>query len=237
METAQEILKELEPLGRAAYKRLLMHNHGVREPCFGVAIGSMKPIQKRVKKDHQLALDLYATGNYDAMYLAGLIADDERMTREDLQTWVEQAYGGSLPGSTVPSVAAGSPYGHEMALEWIESPQPLIAAAGWATLSSLVSIKPDAELDLHELERLLQRVQRTLQQAPDAVRYQMNSFVICVGSYVPPLTDLAIQTAEAIGSVHVDMGNNDCQVPSAPEYIRKVQAMGRIGKRRKSVKC
>jgi hypothetical protein len=237
METAQDILKELEPLGRAAYKRLLMHNHGVREPCFGVAIGAMKPIQKRVKKDHRLALDLYATGNYDAMYLAGLIADDARMTREDLQTWVEQAYGGSLPGSTVPSVAAGSPYGHEMALEWIESPQPLIAAAGWATLSSLVSIKPDAELDLHELERLLQRVQRTLHQAPDAVRYQMNSFVICVGSYVPPLTDLAIQTAEAIGSVNVDMGNNDCLVPSAPEYIRKVQAMGRIGKKRKSAKC
>ena len=34
--------------------------------------------QKRIKMDYQLALDLYETGNYDAMYLAGLIADDAR---------------------------------------------------------------------------------------------------------------------------------------------------------------
>ena len=36
--TAKEILAELKPLGRESYKRVLMNNHGVREPCFGVAI-------------------------------------------------------------------------------------------------------------------------------------------------------------------------------------------------------
>ena len=235
--TAQEILEELKPLGRESYKRLLFANYGVKEPCFGVSIGELKKIQKRIKKDYQLALDLYDTGNYDAMYLAGLIADDARMTRKDLNRWVEKAYAGSLPGSTVPWVAAGSSHGRVMSLEWIESANSRVASAGWATLSSLVSIKSDAELDLPELKRLLQRVQKTIHQAADAVRYQMNAFVIAAGCYVESLTEFAIQIGEKIGPVTANLGDNDCQIPFAPDYIRKVQKRGTIGKKRKTAKC
>ena len=64
-------------------------------------IGDLKKIQKRIKKDYQLALDLYDTGNYDAMYLAGLIADDAKMTKKDLRHWIAKAYCGPLAGSTV----------------------------------------------------------------------------------------------------------------------------------------
>src|SRR5215510_6258505 len=104
--TVNSILDEIRPLGRDGYKKLLF-NHGVKEPCYGVKIEELKKIQKRIKKDYQLALDLYDTGVYDAMYLAGLIADDARMTKKDLQHWVENNNGGSVCGSTVPSVAAG----------------------------------------------------------------------------------------------------------------------------------
>jgi len=90
--TAKEILEEIKPLGTESYKKVLFKNYGVKEPCFGVKIGDLKKIQKRIKKDYQLALDLYDTGNYDAMYLAGLIADDARMTKKDLRRWVEKAY-------------------------------------------------------------------------------------------------------------------------------------------------
>lgn len=235
--TAKEILEELKPLGRESYKRLLVKNYGVKEPCFGVSIGELKKIQKRIKKDYQLALDLYDTGNYDAMYLAGLIADDARMTKKNLQHWVERAYAGSLPGATVPWVAAGSPPAREMALKWIESAESLVAVAGWATLSCLVSIKDDAELDRPELKRLLQRVQKTIHQAADEVRYQMNAFVIAVGSYVESLTEFAIQIGEKLGPVTANLGDNNCQVPFAPDYIRKVQKRGSIGKKRKTAKC
>src|SRR5947209_7953223 len=106
--------------------------HGAREPFFGVKIEDLKKIQKRIKKDYQLALDLYATGISDAMYLAGLIA---------------------------------------------------------------------------------------------------------VGSYVRPLTALAIQTGEAVGKVSVDMGDTACKVPYAPDYIKKVQQRGSLGKKRKTAWC
>jgi hypothetical protein len=234
--TAKEILAELKPLGSDGYKKVIF-NHGVKEPCFGVKIGELQKIVKRVGNDYRLALELYDTGVYDAMYLAGLMADDAQMTKKDLQRWVAKAYCKPLYGSTVPWVAAGSPQGWELGLEWIDSKTALTAAAGWATLGSLVSIKADADLDLAELKRLLQRVQKSIHQAPNDVRSQMNGFVIAVGTYVRPLTDTALQTGEKIGPVTVDMGNTACQVPFAPDYIRKAEKRGAIGKKRKTAKC
>jgi 3-methyladenine DNA glycosylase AlkD len=236
MTTAADIIAELKPLGKESYRRILL-NHGIAEPVFGVSIEQLKIIQKRIKRDYQLALDLYETGIYDAMYLAGLIADDARMTKKDLQRWVENATSNALCGYTVPWVAAGSPYGWPLALQWIDAKKPRTAAAGWATLVSLVAITDDAQLDLPELKRLLKRAAKTIHDEPDGVRYAMNSFVIAVGAYVEPLSDLAIQTAEKIGPVAVDMGDTSCKVPFAPDYIRKVAARGAIGKKRKTAKC
>lgn len=233
--TAKEILAEIKPLGNANYKKILL-NHGVPEPCLGVKIEELKKIQKRIKKNYQLALELYDTGVYDAMYLAGLIADDQQMSRKDLQDWVRKA-SPALASFTVAWVTAGSRFGRELALEWIDADKELVAGAGWATLSSLVAIKEDAELDLPELKQLLGRVRRTIHQAPNEVRKHMNGFVIAVGSYVGALKDLAIDAGEKIGPVTVDMGNTDCQTPFAPDYIRKVEKRGSIGKKRKTAKC
>jgi 3-methyladenine DNA glycosylase AlkD len=234
--TANEIVEELRALGAESIKKVL-RNHGVREPFFGVKVGDMKKIEKRIRKDYQLALDLYETGNYDAMYLAGLVADDAKMTKKDLNRWVKMADGGSLATATVPWVAAGSKHAYEIALEWIESEEEYVAVAGWSTLSSLVALKNDDELDQAGLKRLLQRVQKTIHQAPNQVRSAMNGFLIALGTYVQGLSDLAEQAATKVGEVTVDMGNTACKVPNALERIQKAQASGAVGKKRKTVKC
>ena len=234
--TAAEIVQELKPLGSENIKKVLL-KHGIKEPLLGVKVEELKKIQKRIKKDYHLALDLYDTGIYDAMYLAGLIADDFKMTRKDLQHWVDTATCNALCGSTVSWVAAESLHGWDLALEWIESGKESVAVTGWATLSSLVGIKDDAELDLAALKRLLLRVQKTLPREPNRVRYAMNGFVIAVGTYVQPLTALALQAARKIGEVSVDVGDTSCKVPYAPEYIEKVQKKGAVGKKRKRAKC
>ena len=233
--TAAEIVELLKPLGIDTYKKTML-NHGIQEPFIGVKIEDLKKFQKRIKKDYRLALDLYDTGIYDAMYLAGLIADDPKMTKKDLRRWLAKANCSALQEYTVPWVAAESNHGRELALEWIESNEEGVASAGWATLSSLVSIKDDADLDLAELKQLLQRVQQTIHQQPNRVRYVMNSFVIAVGSYVQALTDLALQTGAKIGPVAVHLVGA-CKIPYAPEYIQKVQQRGTIGKKRKTTKC
>jgi 3-methyladenine DNA glycosylase AlkD len=234
--TAAEILKKLKSLGTEPYRKILL-NHGVNEPLYGTKIEEMKKIQKQVKKDHQLALDLFDSGVYDAQYMAGLIADESKMTEKDLKRWLAKANCPSIGSFSVAWVTAESPHGHELALEWIESKDENTAQTGWATLSSLVSIRDDAELDVPELKGLLKRIEQTIHQQPNLVRYTMNSFVIAAGSYVKALTNTAIQTGEKVGNVTVDMGNTACQVPFAPAYIQKVQKRGTIGKKRKMARC
>jgi 3-methyladenine DNA glycosylase AlkD len=234
--TAKDIVDEIRPLGIESYKKTMVR-HGAKEPIFGVKIEEMKKIQKRIKKDHQLALDLYDTGISDAMYLAGLIADEMKMTKKDLQRWIEQASFHLHRECTVPWVAAESRFGRELALKWIESKKEPIAAAGWATLTSLVSIKDDADLDIAELTKLLDRVGKTIHEQPNRVRYVMNCFVIAVGSYVMSLTEFAKRTATKIGTVSVDMGDTACKVPDAAAYIEMVKKRGTIGKKRKTAKC
>jgi hypothetical protein len=51
------------------------------------------------------------------------------------------------------------------------------------------------------------------------------------------MTAQAIQAGKQTGTVTVDMGDTECKVPYAPDYIKKVQDKGSVGKKRKSVKC
>lgn len=233
--TAKEIVAELKKLGTPQIKKIWI-NHGAQEPCLGVKVQDMKKIQKRVKTNYQLALDLYDTGIADAMYLAGLIADDAKMTKKDLQKWATGATSTWVSEYTVPWVASSSPHGREMALKWIDSKSEAIASAGWQTYSSLVAIKDDADLDLAEIKSLLQRVAKTIHQQPNRVKYVMNGFVIAVACYVKPLHQLAIDTAKSIGRVAVDL-TGDCQIPFGPDQVKKFAARRPIGKKRKSPKC
>jgi len=231
-----KVMAQLKKLGTEQTKKTFLR-HGAREPLFGVKVGDLKTIQKKIKRNHALALELYETGNADAMYLAGLIADPEQMTKADLRKWVRGANSKMLAGYTVPWVASESRYGRELALEWIDAKEEPIATAGWSTYSSLVAIKPDAELDLHEVEGLMGRVKSEIGRAPNSVRYAMNNFVIAVGGYVAPLSAKAKAAAKAIGRVEVDMGDTACNVPDALAYIAKIEKMGRVGQKRKTAMC
>jgi 3-methyladenine DNA glycosylase AlkD len=233
---AQEVLAQLAAMATEQTKKTFSR-HGAPDPFFGVKVGDMKLIQKKVKKDHQLSLDLYDTGNSDAMYLAGLIADEKKISKAELQHWAEKATWYMLGEYTVAWVAAESAFGLELAREWIESPNEIIATAGWSTLGSLVAIKPDAELDHEYFHSLLKRVEKEIHTAPNRVRYVMNSFVIAVGCYVPVLTSAAKAAARKIGKVEVNMGDTACKVPAAEDYINKVEEMGRLGQKKKMARC
>ncbi|MGB5039048.1 MAG: DNA alkylation repair protein [Blastocatellia bacterium] len=234
--TANDVLKELKSLGTEAYAEM-MRRHLSVDPIYGVKVEDMKKIQKRIKKDYQLALDLYDSGVYDAMYLAGLIADDEAMTKKDLEKWVTTAKSPGISEYTVPWVASEGRYGMELGLKWIDSKKETIASSGWQTLACLVAIKEDADLDVKALGALLDRVAKTIHDQPNRVKYTMNGFVIAVGGYVEPLTKKATEVAKKIGTVSVDMHGTACKVPFAPEYILKMHKRGTLGRKRKTAKC
>ena len=234
--TKDDVMAELETMGSEQTKKVLTR-HGAREPFFGVKVADLKKIVKKTKKNHELSLELYETGNSDAMYLAGLIADESRITREQLNDWAHKAYWYMISDYTVAWIAAESPHGWDLALEWIESNNEFVASAGWSTLSSHLSLRNDDELDKEKLLSLLDRVRKTIHEAPNRVRYTMNNFVIAMGSFVPDFTDKAKKSGELIGKVSVDMGGTACKVPFSPEYIKKVEDKGKLGQKKKIARC
>jgi hypothetical protein len=124
-----------------------------------------------------------------------------------------------------------------MGIEWIDHNEEHIAAAGWNTLSNVVALKPDAELDFDTLYALLGRVEQNIHKKNNRVSYTMNGFIISIGAYVMPLHSDAVATAERIGQVTVDMNGTACKVPFAVDYIEKIKKRGSLGKKKKTVKC
>jgi hypothetical protein len=138
---------------------------------------------------------------------------------------------------TVPWVTVENPHARDLAKQWIKSKKEHVASSGWCTFSGLVATKPDDALDLAEIESLLGTVVKGIKSAQNRERYTMNGFVIAVGSYVKPLSKQAKAAARQIGAVSVDVGETACSVPVASAYIEKIEASGRVGKKRKTIRC
>ncbi len=236
METVQSILKELEKMGDAQTRKTFAR-HGAPDNVFGVKVGDMKTIVKRVKKNHELALGLYDTGNSDAMYLAGLIGDETKMTKADLNRWAKNSTWHMISEYTVPFVAAESPIGWELAQEWINSSKENIASAGWATLSGIISTVPNENIDSSTVKSLVQITVQEIHQSPNRVRYTMNGFLLSVGAYIPEWTEEIKTMAKKLGVITVNMGDTACKVPSIMDYLHKMEAKNVIGKKRKSSRC
>ncbi len=231
-----EAMSALEALGTEQTKKTL-RRHGAVEPCFGVRIGDMKPLAKQLKGRQDLALELYATGNGDAQYFAGILADGAAMTRAQLNTWARTASWGMISGNTVAWVASEHPDGLALALRWIDAKAEQTARAGWATLSALATTRPDAELPIDTFSALLERVVAEIHSAPGDLAYAMNNYVICVGTYVEPLADTALDAARRMGKVEIDMGETACHIPDAESYIVKSRRGAPVAPKRKTVRC
>ena len=237
MPTVNQVLKSLKAKGSEQTRKIFARHGADGGDLYGVKVADMKVIAKTIKGDQQLALALYDTGNYDAMYLAGMVADGTQMAKKELEAWARQASWQMIAEYTVPWVASESEYGRALANKWIKQKKEHVASAGWNTWSGIVTTVPDDELDMAELKALLKLIEQNIDAAPNRVRYCMNGFVIAVGSYCPALSKQAKATAKKLGKVAVDMNGTACKVPVALDYIAKIESSGRAGKKRKTIRC
>ncbi|HMI52873.1 MAG TPA: DNA alkylation repair protein [Candidatus Saccharimonadales bacterium] len=238
MATVASIMAELKKRGRAGTRRIYARHGMATDNMYGVSIADLKIIFRKIKGDQELALALFATGNVDAMYLAGMVADGSKMSKRDLCAWAEGAAGLQMIAEyTVPWVAVENAGGRELALQWMKSTSEHVASTGWCTYSGLLATTPDEKLDLAEIETLIGTVVSGIAAAQNRVRYTMNGFLMAVGSYVKPLLRKAKAAAKQIGNVSVDVGETACRVPVAAEYIDEMEAKGRTGKKRKTIRC
>lgn len=232
----QVLLEQLRSLGSESVAAIL-RKHGAQDPVWGVKVEDMKKLLKPHKKNVALACELFGSGVYDAQYLAGLMADGALMSEAQLQHWMESANAQAIREYSVAWVTAESPFAMRLAQRWMDDGDEGVAATGWAVVTQLISVTPDAQLDIALLGTLLERAKSSLHQQPNRVRAAMNNYVIALGCFVVPLHAAALAAGMAIGKVQVDVGETSCKTPFAPDYIEKVRERGSVGKKRKSVKC
>ena len=238
MPTLTAVMSELKRKGKEQTRKIYARHGMDQDRVYGVSVADLKLIARTIKGQQNLACDLYETGNMDAMYLAGLVADGSKLTREQLERWVESAVGLPMTSEyTVPWLAVENPLSRDLALDWMNSKVSAIAASGWCTYAGLLATKPDEDLDLNEIRSLLDRILREISAAPNQVKSTMNNFVIAVGTYVKPLLKDAKTAATKLGAVDVDKGETDCKVPLASAYIDKAEKSGKVGKKRKTLRC
>ncbi|MDQ0919184.1 DNA alkylation repair protein [Paenibacillus sp. V4I5] len=230
------VMQELEALGKERTKKIYVSN-GAHEPLFGVATGAMKPIFRKIKLNQPLADQLYATGNYDAMYFAGIIADPKAMTEADFDRWMDAAYFYMLSDFVVAVTLAEADIAQEVADKWIASGEELRMSAGWSCYCWLLGNRPDGEFSENKLAKMLDHVENTIHDSPERTKYAMSNFIYTVGVSYLTLHDKAVETAKAVGPVEVNRDKTKSKFLHASENIQKAVDKGQLGFKRKHVRC
>jgi 3-methyladenine DNA glycosylase AlkD len=230
------VMQELEALGKERIKKTYISN-GAHEPLFGVTTGAMKPLSKIIKKNQPLADQLYATGNYDAMYFAGVIADPMAMTEEDFERWMDGAYFYMLSDYVVAVTLAETEIAQAVADKWIASGEELRMSAGWSCYCWLLGSRKDSEFSASKLSSMLEQVANTIHHSPERTKSAMNNFLYTVGISYLPLHEKAVETAKAVGPVEMKREKKKSSILLASENIQKELDRGKLGFKRKYVRC
>lgn len=230
------VMQELEALGKERTKKMYISN-GAHEPLFGVATGAMKPIVRKIKINQDLAEELYSTGNYDAMYFAGIIADPKAMTESDYDRWMDAAYFYMLSDYVVAVTLSESDIAQEVSNKWIASGEELRMSAGWSCYCWLLGNRKDVEFSESKISDMLDLVKNTIHESPERTKSAMNNFLSTVGISYLPLHEKAVETAKAIGNVEVKREKKKNSFLNAYESIQKEVGRGRLGFKRKHVRC
>jgi 3-methyladenine DNA glycosylase AlkD len=215
---AQEILVTLEKLGKpqiaAIYKR-----HGSGDNVFGVLTSELVKLQKKIKVDHALAMELWNTANSDARVLALLVADPEKLTRADADGLLGDGPVRAV-GYYLSALVARSPIAEKTMRAWMKSPDEARREMGYSILGFRLKNDPGSVSDA-DAETVLATIEKEIHRSPNWVRYAMNGAVIAIGVSKPALRRKAIAAAKRIGKVEVDHGETNCKTPDAAPYIEK----------------
>jgi 3-methyladenine DNA glycosylase AlkD len=229
-------MQELEALGKERIKKTYMSN-GAHEPLFGVATGAMKPLKKLIKKNQPLAEQLYATGNYDAMYFAGVIADPKAMTEADFERWIDLAYFYMISDYVVAVTLSETGIAQQVADKWIASGEELKMSAGWSCYCWLLGSRKDHEFSETKIAEMLDQVANSIHEAPARAKSAMNNFIYTVAVSYLPCHEKAVETAKKVGPVEMKRESKKSSILLASETIQKDIDKGRIGFKRKYVRC
>ncbi len=215
--TYKQTMAALKKMGTTqnvkVYKR-----HGAGANVFGVSFANLKTLAKKIKMDHELALQLWDSGNVDARTLATMVADPSAMNGALAQRWVKDVdyY---LLADCVAGVVAKSPVAGAKMKAWMKSNKQYIRQSGYSILAS--SLVNGVDVSVSDCRQYLKTIEKEIHASANRAKHAMNMALIAIGIYKSALTKPAMAAAKRIGKVDVDHGETACKTPDAIPYIER----------------
>lgn len=225
--TSREVLRELQKLG-TEQNRKIYRRHGAGDKVYGVSWANLGVLKKKIRVDHDLALELWASGNHEARLLATMIADPARLDARVLDAWVKQLDNNPMADAFA-DLASKTSLAWKKMQAWTGASGEWVGRAGWRILTHLAN--PESQIADAEFDPYLRIIEREIHSRKNYVRGAMNMALVSIGVRNEALRKRALEVAAKIGKVEVDHGETGCKTPDAAAYIEKTMAR-RAGKKK-----
>lgn len=216
--TVKEALTQLKALSN---ETMLAHNtrHGARSNQFGVKMGDIRTVAKKIKANHELALQLWDTENIDARLLAILIINPKKLSIEDINRMVKSETFIQVADWLYSYVIKQYPDNEKLRKEWMKPKADIMCArAGWSLTAGCVSRNPD----VLDLPALLDRIEKEMPKAAPEVQWTMNTTLAQIGINFPEHRQRALSIGEKLGIYRDYPVSKGCTSPFAPIWINEM---------------
>lgn len=212
--TVKETLSQLKALGN---EKMFAQNkrNGASDNQFGVRLGEIKALSKKIKTNHTLALELWETENVEARLLAILLIDPKLLSNNKLDQLVKSVTFTQIADWLNAYVIKQFPNKEELRIEWLKSNNPMAAGAGWNLTAQRVVKNPEG-LDLPVL---LDRLESEMGNAHPLIQWTMNFVLAEIGIHNPNLRERAISIGNTLGIYKDYPTSKGCTSPFAPIWI------------------
>jgi 3-methyladenine DNA glycosylase AlkD len=213
--TVKEILAQLKSKGDAARRA---HNvkAGAPDNQFGVKLGDLRTIAKKLKTDHELALQLWDTGNVEAQLLATLIIKPKALSAAELDKLTRSTTCAQVAAWLNSYVVAEHPDKETLRQKWMKAKDRWSARAGWHFTASRVNKGTADDLDL---SALLDRIEKEMPKALPEIQWTMNNTLGAIGIHHPKLRKRAVAMGEKIGLYRDWPVSKGCIPPYVPVWV------------------
>jgi len=210
----KDTLAQLEALSDKKVRARNTKN-GVGDNQFGVKLGDIRKVAKKIKSNHELAIALWKTENIDARLLAMLIIKPNALSSNELDKMVKSLNYTQVADWINSYVVKHHPDKETLRQTWINSDNAMAARAGW-NLSSIRVVKDSEGLDI---PAILNRLESEMGTAPEVAQWTMNFTLAEIGINFPLHRPRAISIGEKWGIYRDYPVSKGCTSPFAPIWI------------------
>ena len=107
------------------------------DKAFGVKHPELKAIAKNYRKDHELALELWASGYHEARLLATIIDDPKMVSEAQAEAWVKDINSWDICDGFTGNLIDKTPFAYKKAIQWAHRDEEFVRRAGFALMAWL----------------------------------------------------------------------------------------------------